>query len=78
MRYYVVTIQHNADADAENRSVPKAYDSKNDAIREFHRQLASDMGNAIIDWSLCLIFDSRMEIIVAEKYVREVVNEGVE
>jgi hypothetical protein len=71
MRFYVVSIQHNMVADAENRSIPKAYDTVNEAVREFHRQLSVDMSNETLDWAICLVFDSRMEIIKAEKWTRE-------
>lgn len=74
MRFYVVTIQHNMVSDAENRSVPKAYDTQNDAIREFHRQMATDMANDTLDWAICRVFNSENEIIKAEKWVREVVD----
>ena len=36
MRYYVVSVQHNKDKDAENRSVPKAFDTELQARQDRH------------------------------------------
>lgn len=72
MRYYVISVQHNWEANAENRSVPKAYDSKNEALKEFHRQLAADMGNDTLDWSICVIINSENFVIMQEKYIRDI------
>lgn len=68
MRYYVFSVQHNWQADAENRVAPKAYDSKNDAMAEFHRQLAQDINNTTVDWSLAMIINSDGGIEDSEKY----------
>lgn len=70
MRYYVVAIQYNAEAEAENRTVPKAFDTKDEAIAEFHSQLAKDMKNATLGWSICIIFDNNGNIIRDEKWTR--------
>ena len=74
MRYYVLSIQFNKDAQAENRTVPKAYDSRNDAIKEFHNQLSQDMGNPTLDWSICMVINSAMGVEMQEKYVADVVD----
>lgn len=72
MRYYVLAIQHNMEKDEENRTAPKAFNTLNDAIKAFHKQLADDMGNATLDWSLCMIINSDCGIYKSEKWVREV------
>lgn len=71
MRYYVFAVQYNKEAQAENRTVPKAYDSRNDAIKEFHRQLSQDYGNATLGWSICMVINSAMGVECEEKYIAE-------
>ena len=71
MRYYVIAIQHNKEADAENRSVPKAYDSKLSAKQEFHRQLGVDMNNATLDWGIVSILNSDGYLEATEKWERQ-------
>ena len=78
MRYYVLSIQFNKDAQTENRTVPKAYDSRNDAVKEFHKQLSTDMGNLTLGWSICMVINSAMGVEMQEKYVADVVEETVE
>ena len=68
MRYYVIAIQHNKEADAENRSVPKVYDSKLSAKQEFHRQLGIDMNNATLDWGIVSILNSDGYLEATEKW----------
>lgn len=77
MRYYVVSIQYNKDVQSENRTVPKAYDSYNDAKKEFHRQLATDMGNETLSWSLCMIITSDGNVRNSERWDREFVPEQI-
>ena|GEM_PF-6620313 len=72
MRYYVFAIQYNKDAQAENRTAPKAYDTRNQAIAEFHRQLSQDMNNKTLGWSLCMVVNDAMGIEAKEKYVADV------
>ena len=71
MMYYVVSIQFNKEAMAENRTVPKSYGNRNDAIREFHRQLSADMGNSAIGWSICMVINSSLGIEASEKYIAD-------
>lgn len=71
MRYYLFTVQHNAETDSENRSVPKAFDTRKDAVKAYHAQIASDMGNAILDWSINMIINSAMGVEMSEKYEAE-------
>ncbi len=58
MRYYLTTIQYNKVAEAENRTVPKAFDSLEDAVAEFHAQVGKDMKNETLGWSLNYITNS--------------------
>ena len=68
MRYYVVSIQHNKEKDAENRSVPKAFDTELRARQAFHAQLGIDMGNEVLDWSVCMIFTDIGSVIASERW----------
>ena len=73
MRFYLITIQYNAEAGAENRSVPKAFDSLDDAFAEFHSQVSKDMRNATLGWSLNMIVNSEGGTYekYTEKWTRE-------
>ena len=68
MRYYVVSIQHNKEKDAENRSVPKAFDTELQARQAFHAQLGDDMSNTALDWSVCMIFTDIGSVIASERW----------
>ena len=68
MRYYVVSVQHNKEKDAENRSVPKVFDTELQARQAFHSQLGSDMGNEVLDWSVCMIFTDIGSVIASERW----------
>ena len=68
MRYYVIAIQHNWEANAENRTAPKAFDTKNEALAEFHTQIGKDIKNATLDWSLAMIINSDGGVEDAERY----------
>ena len=68
MRYYVVSIQHNKEKDAENRSAPKAFDTELLARQEFHAQVGGDMSNATLDWSVCMIFTDIGSVIASERW----------
>lgn len=69
MRYYVFAVQYNKIVQAENRTVPKAYDKRDDAIAEWHRQLASDMKNETLGWSLCMVINSEGYVEKNEKWI---------
>lgn len=78
MRFYVLSVQYNKDAGAENRTVPKAYNTRNEALAEFHRVLASDMKTPSLGWSICMVINDAMGIEAKEKYVADpVVEEAV-
>ena len=68
MRYYVVSIQHNKEKAAENRSVPKAFDTELQARQAFHAQLGDDMNNTTLDWSVCMIFTDIGSVIASERW----------
>ena len=68
MRYYVVSVQHNKEKDAENRSVPKAFDTELQARQAFHAQLGDDMSNTTLDWSVCMIFTDIGSVIASERW----------
>ena len=70
-RYYVVSVQFNKISQAENRSVPKAYNNYNDALKEFHRQLASDMGNETLGWSWCTILNKDGLLLKNESWIAD-------
>lgn len=74
-RFYVFAVQHNKEVNAENRTAPKGYDSWNEALREFHRVLSSDMNTPTLDWSFACIINSDGIMLKTEKWVEEVIAE---
>lgn len=70
IRYYVTAIQHNRISNAENRTVPFAFDDYNSAIQKFHAQLGSDMNNQTLDWSVVIVWDSDGRVLRTEKWTR--------
>ena len=78
MRFYVTSIQHNMEKDAENRSVPFAFDDINSARQKFHEILSNDMKNATLDWSVAFIFNSEGALITSEKWERPIEPNEVE
>lgn len=71
MRYYLLTVQHNKAADAENRSVPRAFDDRHSAVAAYHAQIASDMNNTTLDWSINMLINSSMGVEMSEKWTAE-------
>lgn len=57
-RFYVMFVQHNKEVDAENRTIPSAYDDLLLARQKFHEQLGKDMKNETLDWSIGYILDN--------------------
>lgn len=57
-RFYVVFIQHNKEVDAENRTVPSAFDDLKAAYQKYYEQLGKDMKNSTLDWSVGYILDN--------------------
>ena len=76
MRFYLLTIQYNREAEAENRTAPKAFDSLKDAKAEFHAQVAKDMKNTTLGWSLNMVINSDGGIYEQEKYVADPVEDA--
>lgn len=62
-RYYVMFVQHNKEAQAENRTIPSGFDSIKDAYQKYYEQLAKDMKNVTLDWSVGYILDNFGNII---------------
>lgn len=58
MKFYLTTIQYNKEAKAENRTVPKKYNSLEGAEADFHEQVAKDMKNATLGGSLNYVTNS--------------------
>lgn len=77
MRYYLITIQHNAEKDAENRSVPRAFDDRLEAVAACHTQIATDIKNASLDWSINMLINSAMGVEMQEKFERECIPEPI-
>ena len=65
-RYYVLFVQHNQEAQAENRTAPSAFDDLNSAVQKFHEQMGKDMKNATLDWSVGTITDNFGNLIRSE------------
>ncbi len=57
-RFYVVFIQHNKEVDAENRTVPLAFDDLKSAYQKYYEQFGKDMKNSTLDWSVGYILDN--------------------
>lgn len=78
MRFYVVAIQHNKEKNAENRTVPKAFDSEKLAIAEYHRQMSSDMNNTTLDWGIVWVLNSEGSVRMSGKWDDETLNQLAE
>lgn len=77
MRFYLITIQYNRVAQAENRTAPKAYDTLDEAVAEFHVQMGKDMKNDSLGWALNMVINSEGGIHKNEKWTRPVDPEPV-
>ena len=75
MRYYLLVVQYNKDAKAENRTTPKGFDTLYDAEKAYHKQLADDMGNATLGWGICMVVDNSCNTIdgLKKRWDRETV-----
>ena len=78
MRYYLFTIQHNKEKDAENRPIPIGYDTRDEAIAAWHDQRKTDMRNSTLDWAFSMVINSEMGVEADEKSVRESEPEAAE
>lgn len=58
MKFYLITIQYNKEAHAENRSVPKMYETLEQAEADFYEQVGKDMKNAKLGGSLNMVINS--------------------
>lgn len=56
MRFYVSAIQHNKNAQAENRTAPTGYNTQFDAETAFYDCLATDRKEATLDWGVVVLF----------------------
>lgn len=75
MRYYLITIQFNREAGAENRTVPRAFDTRDDAEQAFHEQVAKDMKNDTLGWSLNVVINDTGYAELTKKWVRPIQTE---
>lgn len=67
-RFYVMFVQFNKDVNAENRTVPSAFDELDDAVRKFHEQMGKDMKNGTLGWSVGYIVDNWGNLIRQERW----------
>ena len=58
MKYYLYTIQHNKEKDAENRTAPTPYDDRKEAAADFFEQVGKDMHNSTLDGSMNMLVNS--------------------
>lgn len=58
MKYYLITIQYNKEAKAENRPAPKMYEDFEKAQADFYEQVGKDMKNAVLGGSLNMVINS--------------------
>lgn len=70
MRYYLVTIQYNREKKAENRTAPKSFETLNEAIAAFHKQMGADMSNDTLGWAISMVFDMEGIIYKNETWTR--------
>lgn len=70
-RFYVMFVQHNKEVDAENRTVPLAFNDLKSAYQKYYEQLGKDMKNATVDWSVGYILDNFGNKIESKYWVDE-------
>ena len=70
-RFYVMFVQFNKDVNAENRTVPSAFDELSDAVQKFHEQMGKDMKNATLGWSVGYITDNFGNLVRSERWTDE-------
>ena len=58
MRYYVAAIQHNKNAQAENRTAPTGYNDEFEAETGFYDRLATDRKDSTLDWGIAVLFST--------------------
>ena len=59
MRYFLQTIQHNAEKQALNYDKPKVFDDIKKAESAYAKQYGTDMDNATLDGSINVVFSER-------------------
>jgi len=57
MRYYLVKIAYNKVAQAEDRPQPKAFDSLDEAVKDFHSFMQQNILGSTIGWCLGMIIN---------------------
>ena len=72
MRFYLLTVQHNVEKNAENRVAPKGFDTEEDAIAEFHAQMGKDMKNSTLDWAFSMVVNEFGGIVKNERWTKYV------
>lgn len=75
MRYYLFTIQHNKEKNAENRPATLGFNTRDEAIAAWHEQRKNDMRNSTLDWAFSMVINSEMGVEEYEKSGREYVPE---
>ena len=58
MRFYVAAIQHNKDAQAENRTAPTGYNDQFAAETAFYERIATDRKDQTLDWGVAVLFST--------------------
>ena len=58
MKFYVAAIQHNKDAQAENRTAPTSHNTQFDAETAFYDRLATDRKDQTLDWGVVVLFST--------------------
>lgn len=70
-RYYVTSVEFNKVAQAENRSVPSAFDSLDKAKAKFYTTLANNINNNTISDAVVIMFDSNGNKVMSEHWHEE-------
>lgn len=68
MRYYVFKIFYNKVAQAEDRPVNKGFDTLDDALKEYHSYLASNINAETCGWVLCMIINEHGKVEKMERW----------
>lgn len=66
MRYYVTSIEYNENTQAENRTQPKAYNTLDEAKKEFHHILSQNICGATIGWCNVILWDQYGNVLIRD------------
>lgn len=65
-RFYVTSVEYNKQAQAENRTVPFAFNTIDEAKKKFYTVLGQNIGNASLSWCNVILWDNYGNLILRE------------